>query len=114
MLYVFLIFAMSHQFSAPWAWIEIKTEFHSGNVYSNLDCIKKKLRDLSPQANYTDRATAANFFADRGCHVVSVTNPHGRILAFLDRSLYYLFQVVPQLYSEVEWTPFQTHYLFFL
>jgi hypothetical protein len=25
-------------------------------------------------------------FADRGCHVVSVTDPHGRILSFLDRS----------------------------
>jgi hypothetical protein len=37
-------------------------------------------------------------FADRGCHVVSVTNPYGRILGFLDReqnqhfsfSLYYI------------------------
>jgi CBS-domain-containing membrane protein len=25
-------------------------------------------------------------FADRGCHVVSVTDPYGRILGFLDRS----------------------------
>jgi hypothetical protein len=39
-------------------------------------------------------------FADRGYHVVSVTNPygHGRILGFLDRSRYYFFQVAPQLY----------------
>jgi hypothetical protein len=29
-------------------------------------------------------------FADRGCHVVSVTNPYGRILGFLDRSRYFL------------------------
>jgi hypothetical protein len=29
---------------------------------------------------------SANFFADRRCHVVSVTNPYGRILGFLDRS----------------------------
>jgi hypothetical protein len=28
----------------------------------------------------------ANFFADKGCHVVSVTDPYGRILGFLDRS----------------------------
>jgi hypothetical protein len=28
-------------------------------------------------------------FADRGCHVVSVTDPYGRILGFLDRSLYF-------------------------
>jgi hypothetical protein len=31
----------------------------------------------------------ANFFADRGCHVVSVTGPYGRILGFLDRSRYF-------------------------
>jgi hypothetical protein len=28
-------------------------------------------------------------FADRGCHVVSVTDPYGRILGFLDRSRYF-------------------------
>jgi hypothetical protein len=28
-------------------------------------------------------------FADRGCHVVSVTDPYGRILGFLERSLYF-------------------------
>jgi hypothetical protein len=38
-------------------------------------------------------------FAARGCHVVSVTDLYGRILDFLDRSRYFLFQVVPQLYS---------------
>jgi hypothetical protein len=66
---------------------------------------KTKLRDLSLRANYTDRATAAlstklvTTFADRGCHVVSVTDPYGRILDFLDRSCYFFFQVLPQLYS---------------
>jgi hypothetical protein len=29
------------------------------------------------------------FFADRGCHMVSVTDPYGRILDFLDRSRYF-------------------------
>jgi hypothetical protein len=38
-------------------------------------------------------------FADRGCHVVSVTGPYGRILGFIDRSRYFFFQVAPQLYS---------------
>jgi hypothetical protein len=28
-------------------------------------------------------------FADRGCHVVSVTDPYGRILGFLDWSRYF-------------------------
>jgi hypothetical protein len=31
----------------------------------------------------------ANFFADRGCHVVSVTDPYDRILGSLDRSRYF-------------------------
>jgi hypothetical protein len=44
---------------------------------------KTKLRGLSPQANYTDRATAAvggvvPTFAVRGCYVVSATDSHGR------------------------------------
>jgi hypothetical protein len=38
-------------------------------------------------------------FADRGCRVVSATDPHGRILGSLDRSRYYFFHVAPQLYS---------------
>jgi hypothetical protein len=38
-------------------------------------------------------------FADRGCHVVSVTDLYGRILGFLDRSSYFFFQVAAQLYS---------------
>jgi hypothetical protein len=38
-------------------------------------------------------------FADRGCHVVSVTDPYGRTLGFLDRSRYFFFQVAPQLHS---------------
>jgi hypothetical protein len=37
-------------------------------------------------------------FADRGCHVVSVTDPYGRILNFLDRDCYIFFQVASQLY----------------
>jgi hypothetical protein len=50
----------------------------------------------------SDRRLWAKFvpaFADRGCHVVRVTNPYGRNLGFLDRSRYFFFQVAPQLYS---------------
>jgi hypothetical protein len=58
-----------------------------------------KLRGLSPQANYTDRATAAvgevvPTFAGRGCYVVIPTAIN---LGFLDRSCYFFFQVAPQL-----------------
>jgi hypothetical protein len=31
-------------------------------------------------------------FADRECYVVSVTDPYGRILGFLDRSRYFSFK----------------------
>jgi hypothetical protein len=54
----------------------------------------KILHGLSSRANYTDRATVAyersdcQLFADRECHVVSVTDPYSRILDFLDRSRY--------------------------
>jgi hypothetical protein len=53
---------------------------------------KKKLQCLSPRANCPDRTTAACRRSDcqllriEGCHVVSVTDPNGRILGFLDRS----------------------------
>jgi hypothetical protein len=38
-------------------------------------------------------------FADRGWHVVSVTDPYDRILGFLDRGRYVFLHVTPQLYS---------------
>jgi hypothetical protein len=38
-------------------------------------------------------------FADRGCRLVSVTDPYGRILGILYRTCYFSFQVAPQLYS---------------
>jgi hypothetical protein len=44
-------------------------------------------------------------FADRGCHVVSVTDTSGRILEFLDRSRCFFFQAAPQLYSRGQVDP---------
>jgi hypothetical protein len=41
----------------------------------------------------------ANFLRIEGCLVVSAAVPNGRILGFLDGSLYYFLQVAPQLYS---------------
>jgi hypothetical protein len=55
----------------------------------------KKLHGLSLRANYTDRATVACRRSDcqllriKRCHVVTVTDPYGRILGFLDRSRYF-------------------------
>jgi hypothetical protein len=53
-------------------------------------------------------------FTDTGCHVVSATDPYGRILGFLDRSRYFVFQVAPQLYSRGWVHPVQDPLLFFV
>jgi hypothetical protein len=65
----------------------------SHSVSTN-SAIKTKLCGFSPRVNYTDRATATcrrswcQLLPDIGCHVVSATDPHGRILGSLDRSRY--------------------------
>jgi hypothetical protein len=38
-------------------------------------------------------------FADRGCRVVSITDPYCCVLSLLDGSRYFVFQAAPQLYS---------------
>jgi hypothetical protein len=81
--------------------------------------LKTKLHGLSPRANYTDWATApcrrrdCQLFADRGCHVVGVADPYGRILDFLDRSRYFFYQVAPQLNSRGWVDPVPDTLLFF-
>jgi hypothetical protein len=66
--------------------------------YSKYKTNKNKFRGLSPQANYTDwlsdRRLSAKLvptLADRGCHVVSATNP--------PQSLISIFETAPQLSS---------------
>jgi hypothetical protein len=56
-------------------------------------------REICRQSDRYLSAKLVPTFADRGYHVVSVTDPYGRILGFLDRSCYFFFQVAPQLYS---------------
>jgi hypothetical protein len=51
-------------------------------------------------------AKLAPTFPDRGCHMVSLTDPYGHILDFLDRSRYFSFQVVLSCTREAELTPF--------
>jgi hypothetical protein len=83
-----------------WPYTAEACNVEEGWLYNKL-YLRLKTRGLIPQTNYTDRATTAcrRSFADRECRVVSATDPHGRILGFLDRSRYYFFQVAPQLYS---------------
>jgi hypothetical protein len=53
--------------------------FHLRDIMYTLSETKTKLCGFSPQANYTDRAAKlVPTFADRGCRVVSATDPHGR------------------------------------
>jgi hypothetical protein len=50
----------------------------------------------------SDRRLSAKLvstFADRGSHVVSVTDPYGHILGFSGPEPILFFQVAPQLYS---------------
>jgi hypothetical protein len=57
----------------------------------------------------SDRCLSAKLvptFVDRECQEVSLTDPYGRILGFLDWSRYFFFQVVPQLYSRGWVDPF--------
>jgi hypothetical protein len=43
--------------------------------------------------------------------VVSVTDPYGRILGFLDRNRYFFPKYLFNYTHEAEWMPFQIHYL---
>jgi hypothetical protein len=73
------------------------------SVYSNKENKKHSVAWVRERTKPTERlrlsAKLVPTFADRGCRVVSVTDPYGRILGFLDRSRYFLFPVAPQLYS---------------
>jgi hypothetical protein len=59
------------------------------------------------------RRSDCQLSADRECQAVSVTDPYGRILGFLDRSRYFSIKQLLSCTHEAEWTPFQTHYFFF-
>jgi len=70
------------------------------------DLPNKKLRGLSPRANYTDKAAAAGrrswcqlFLRIKWCHVVSATDPHDRQSLFSGPEPLLFIQVTPQLTS---------------
>jgi hypothetical protein len=74
-------------------------------VMSNASCETRShnyffLVKLYRQSDRRLSAKLVPTFADRWCHVVSVTDPYGRILGSLDRSRYFFFQIAPQLYSQ--------------
>jgi hypothetical protein len=60
------------------------------------------LLPVSELYRLSDRRLSAKLeptFADRRCHMVSVTDIYGRILGFLVRRSYISLQVAPQFYS---------------
>jgi hypothetical protein len=57
-------------------------------------------RELYRPSDHRLSAKLVQTCADRDCHVVSMTDPYGRILCFLGRSRYFSIQVAPQLYSQ--------------
>jgi hypothetical protein len=56
-----------------------------------------QVSSLSPLTRKVMLTMFVSTFADRGCHVVSVTEPYSRVLGFLDRvetnSNYYLLLI---------------------
>jgi hypothetical protein len=55
-------------------------------------------------------ANLVKTFVHRGCRVVSVMDPYGRILYFIEPSRYIFFKYLLNCTHEAEWTPFQIHY----
>jgi hypothetical protein len=82
-------------------------DFITHSCWTSLSiCIKNKqtqwpysASELYQPSDHRLSAKLVPNFADKRCCMVSATDPHGRILSFLDRSRYYFFQVAPQLYS---------------
>jgi hypothetical protein len=72
------------------------------NEFSNETRFKTKTKPRGLSHRQSDRLLSAKLlptFPDRGCRVVSATDPHGRIIGYLDRRRYFFFQAAPQLYS---------------
>jgi hypothetical protein len=75
---------------------------HHYHYYHHLDIMTAwgvMLLGLYRPSNRLLSTKLVSTVADRGCHVVSATNPSGRNIGFLDRSSYFLFQLAPRLYS---------------
>jgi hypothetical protein len=70
----------------------------SKNTEATFLCILASVSEptiLAKQPPLVGKVSA--IFVDRGCHVVSVRDPNGHVLSFLDHSHYYFFHVAPQL-----------------
>jgi hypothetical protein len=59
----------------------------------------KKLNSVASVRERTIPTERPPLVGTKECHVVSMTDPYGRILGFLDRRRYFFIQAAPQLYS---------------
>jgi hypothetical protein len=82
--------------------------YHGNPIKNSMTSVRK--RTIPTERPPLVSEVSANILQIEVCHVVSVTNPYGRILGFLDRNRYIFLQVAPRLYSRGWVTLFQTHY----
>jgi hypothetical protein len=64
-----------------------------------LVALQTNCQKYRPCSNRRMPAKLVPAFADRGCRMVSATDPYGSIVGFLDLSRYFFFQAAPQLYT---------------
>jgi hypothetical protein len=89
-----------------------QSPFRVGHFMFQVYLVRRKTRSPASASDVyrpSDRQLSAKLmptFANRGCHVVRVTDLYGRIPGFLDRSRYFFLQVAPQLYSRGWVNPF--------
>jgi hypothetical protein len=95
---------LTTQFSTSCQFISLRSKYSPRNSVCLSNIVNKTSWPKSERELYrpSGRRLSAKLVPTvvvRGCCVVSTTDPHSRILGFLDRSRYYFFQVAPQLYS---------------
>jgi hypothetical protein len=99
------MFATSRRMT--WRWQHLSNNVHKHNLYNRQRICCKNIKKKTPWSESAselyrprDRRLSAKWlptFADKGCHVVSVTDPYGRTFGFRQEPLLF-YQVAPQLY----------------
>jgi hypothetical protein len=90
---------LSHHQTFKLNWDPTKTTSTRISIQKKQTPWPESASELYRQSDRRLSATLVLTFADRGYHVVSVTDPYCSILRFLDRSRYFFFQIALQLYS---------------
>jgi hypothetical protein len=90
----------------PWLGCQDLEPFDRPVTLADTTQLTNKKQIASPQSSSelyrpSDRRLSTKLVpeGDKGCRMVTATNPYSRILGFLERSRYYFFQVDPQSFS---------------